>query len=276
MRNLAAIVVLLIGAALAATAASAPRIRLQENVTVAGTVIALCDLLPADAPAGLHSASCAVSLDAAPEPGSPRVFEKADLEARLASHPELIRQLLLPERVRVHRASWPISREGILRAIAESMPSSSPGQLTFSDPSSPAMRALRPNPTLVVSRSAWDPRQRALLFHLRCLDRRDCGSFLVEVHANSPASPSSRPPALRPAAFTQPAPNSVDRPAGPALIRAGDSALLVLEDGGIRFSLPVVCLQRGARGQRIRVRSAAGRRIFLATIVSRNKLEAAF
>ena len=62
--------------------------------------------------------------------------------------------------------------------------------------------------------------------------------------------------------------------AGRALTQPGDSATLILENDGIRISLAVVCLQRGFLRQEIRVRDAAGQRVYRAEVVGAGLLRA--
>ena len=255
-------------------------IRVRGAVTVNRGSISLADLLPSGVPDGVLSASRALSLGNAPLPGSPRIFEEGQLLARLAGHSDLLRRLSFPERVIVQRASWPISRDAIQEAIAAFLHSdgaAAPQVVASSILGWPGtVNALTPNPVLAVTSSAWDPRQQTLAFRLHCVERQLCGDFLVETHPAQSKIPE-RPTtawagrhavaAPRRLASTQPI---------PPLVQSGDPAMLVLEEGGIRISLPVICLQRGGLGEQIRARSAVGHRVFRAEVVNRGELRAAF
>ena len=100
-------------------------------------------------------------------------------------------------------------------------------------------------------------RANAAMVKMRCRDSHQCLPFYVLVHqpqaavkdpAGGPASPADATPF-------------------PRLMRSGDPAILILENADYRISLPVVCLQNGTRGQRIRVASKDHRRFFEGEIV---------
>jgi hypothetical protein len=98
---------------------------------------------------------------------------------------------------------------------------------------------------------------------LRCRDNHECLPFYVLVHGMI-GGKVSRPeqPALPPVVASLPK----------NLIRGGDHAILILESHDSRMSLPVICLQGGARGQTIRVSSPDRRQIFDAEIVATGML----
>ena len=62
----------------------------------------------------------------------------------------------------------------------------------------------------------------------------------------------------------------------PVLARPGERAMLFLELDGMRISMPVVCLDRGARQQRICVRDLQNRRTFVAEVMAEKQLRAVF
>ena len=64
-------------------------------------------------------------------------------------------------------------------------------------------------------------------------------------------------------------------PVQPILMRDGDHATLVFENAAIRISLPVICLQSGSRGQKVRVVSADHKRYFTGEILESGLLRAA-
>ncbi|MGB8011401.1 MAG: hypothetical protein WCF68_07295 [Terriglobales bacterium] len=90
---------------------------------------------------------------------------------------------------------------------------------------------------------------------LRCQDNRECLPFYVLVHGVDLANGSGP----RPEPAIQAQPNT---------IRGGDRATLILESPDSRMSLPVICLQSGTRGQKIRVTSLDRKRFFDAEVVS--------
>jgi hypothetical protein len=98
---------------------------------------------------------------------------------------------------------------------------------------------------------------------LRCRDNHQCLPFYVLVHGINGGR------AYRPEQRAVPA---VVASSPKNLIRGGDHAILVLESHDSRMSLPVICLQGGARGQTIRVSSPDRRQIFDAEIVATGML----
>jgi len=80
---------------------------------------------------------------------------------------------------------------------------------------------------------------------LRCRENRECLPFYVLLHNSTSAAASSKAFAGRPVSATGSAPD----------IRVGDRATLILENADLRIRIPVICMQNGVRGQRIRVAS---------------------
>jgi hypothetical protein len=95
---------------------------------------------------------------------------------------------------------------------------------------------------------------------LRCTDNRECIPFYVLVH--DPKGWGNRVKPLV-AGNQRPAVASTVR-----LVRGGDRATLILETADLRISLPVICLQNGIRGERIRVASADRKRFYRAEVVA--------
>jgi hypothetical protein len=94
---------------------------------------------------------------------------------------------------------------------------------------------------------------------LRCRDNHECLPFYVLVHGLDEENVGSKKPLSSPAAKA----TSV-----PSMIRGGDHATLILESSDSRMSFPVICLQSGARGQRVRVVSTDRKQLFDAEVVA--------
>ena len=266
-------------------ARSEQKLSLPEAATVPGAELRLCDLLPKDAPPQLRMAAAGIALGAAPQPGSLRIFTRQQLLASLPAR--MLQELSIPARVEVERQSWPISGNAIGRAVDEFL--AARGQafapLAYSSLSWPGRPvSLSENPVLEVMGTAIDPRRRLLEFRLRCQNPAACGSFLAEMRL-----PQEQPPALPepPRSFSRPSPRLLAvAEYAPARLKAatirppveqpGDTATLVLESGGIRISLPAVCLQSGALGQTIRVRAAGGHHMFYGEVMGGGVLRAKF
>jgi hypothetical protein len=102
-----------------------------------------------------------------------------------------------------------------------------------------------------------------LKVELRCHDHRACLPFYVLLNAGTADAPG--PTAT---------PQTLEVPVKQALMRDGDPATLVFENTALRITLPVICLQSGNRGQKIRVSSKDRKHFFKAEIVDLGLLRA--
>jgi Chaperone for flagella basal body P-ring formation len=267
-------------------------VRLRDSMEVRRSRVWLSDLLPPDAPPAIQKASAAIELCPAPQPGSARVFDAAQIASRLVGRPEVLRQLAIPPRITIRYSGWPIAEAAVRIAISKFL--REPGLLEPSllEPGPkqtrdlpdaarlewlPPLAATEESPTLQVIGMEWDNRQESLQVRLRCLARASCGSFLVHVVLPAPLGQEWRnrlgsgaalisPPAGQPAATTAP---------GAALAERGKAATLVLDDGNMRISVRVICLQAGVLNQQIRVFDAKSRHVFHAEVVGAGLLHAA-
>jgi len=107
-------------------------------------------------------------------------------------------------------------------------------------------------------------RPNAAMVKMRCHDSRQCLPFYVLVH--QPQAAAKVEPTGDPG-------SPADATPFPRMMRSGDPAILILENADYRISLPVVCLQNGTRGQRIRVASKDHRRFFEGEIVESGVLK---
>ena len=120
---------------------------------------------------------------------------------------------------------------------------------------------------------AWDHRQQAAQFHLRCDPRSACLDFLVHVGLpRSDADVWQR--RLDSTTGAQPPQPSGSVASEPLLTHRGKPATLVLDGGGIRVSLPVTCTEAGALHQRIRVFDKQSGRVFFADVIGEGLLHA--
>jgi hypothetical protein len=250
---------------------------LRETVDVNRETIRLSDLLPEHAEAAVKDKSNEIELGRAPEPGSLRVFEAAQIAARLANQPVLLNRLAIPSRIVIQRSGWPIASENVRNTIASFLQQQG---LKYGElPDSAVLRfagvgSRQQAPTLEVAAATWDDRQQALEFRLHCVDRTLCGSFLVRANM-APALAATWRAKLRPEMSgnrprqTAGAPNL-----GAALAEAGKPATLILDGANLRISVQVICLDRGVLNQQIRVFDAKNRRVFRAEVVGARLLHA--
>ena len=114
---------------------------------------------------------------------------------------------------------------------------------------------------LELTRTEWDAVRHTLDFRLRCVRHEECIPFLVRTRVGE--SQATRFAAifapLNAAARHTPLAGQATS-SGDLLVKTGQQATLIWEQSGIRIRLPVVCLEAGARGQQIRVRTQTGAR----------------
>jgi hypothetical protein len=100
---------------------------------------------------------------------------------------------------------------------------------------------------------------------LDCEDIEECVPFYVAIDRNSESSAYASP--LRPAQDR--APGNIPRVMtefNTPVMRAGSTAILLLESDHLHIQLPVVCLENGAIGQTIRVTSKDHRQTYTAQV----------
>ncbi len=106
-----------------------------------------------------------------------------------------------------------------------------------------------------------------LKVRLRCQDNHECLPFYVLVHGLEPVKLGGAEVHTVAAAEPTPLHN---------VVRGGDRAILILETPDSRMSFPVICLQSGAPGQKVRVTSPDRRRFYDAEVVAAGVLKGSF
>jgi len=256
-------------------------VRLRDAVEVKRNRLWLSDFLPADASSALQKAGATIELGHAPQPGSARVFHAEQITGKLVRRPEVLRQLFLPAEITVRNSGWPIAEATVRIAISRFL--REPGRLE------PGPRGELPEvarfeglksvvaaeelPSLQMTGLAWDNRQQSVQVRLRCSRRASCGSFLV--HVILPAALGDEwhqqiEPAI--GLDTAEAAQLAAAEDGPALADKGKPAILILDEGSMRISVRVVCLQRGVLNQHIRVLDAKSQRVFYAQVIGAGEL----
>jgi len=132
---------------------------------------------------------------------------------------------------------------------------------------------------LHVSAMCWDADSQRVRLRMECREAGACLPFLAYLRRDSgerdffgidfPGRSQAGMPSCRLASPGQ----SRSLPREPPTIRSGERALAVLSAGGLRVSAAVTCLERGARGEIIRVRGEEGR-IFRARVAGPALVEA--
>jgi hypothetical protein len=255
-------------------------VRLRDAVEVNSSRVWLSDLLPYDAPSALRKAAAAIDLCPAPRPGSARVLDASQVTDRLARRPEVLRQLAIPSRITLRNLGWPMAEATVRAAIAKYL--SQRGQ-PRDLPDGATLEWLRPlaanqeHPGLEVTGFDWDHRQQSLQVRLRCGARASCGSFVVHVVLPPELSDKWRDQLGlgRTRSSAEASPTATANGDDSELAEKGKPATLILDDGTMRISLRVICLQGGALNQQIRVVEAKSQRVFHAEVVGAGLLHAA-
>jgi hypothetical protein len=196
----------------------------------------------------------------------------------------VFRQLLVPERITVHRVDWPLSRTEVWKAVATFLQARNDKISELTDATSlqwdSGVRAGANDAAVEVVASHWDSRRQALALHMRCVEPSFCRSFLVHVPGEEPSlarTDAPGTPRMEDVSAVRHATKSL-RPQsrGRSLALAGKPANLMVEGDGFRISLPVVCLERGRLGQTIRAVDSSSHRVFWAEVVGVDRLLAIF
>ena len=131
----------------------------------------------------------------------------------------------------------------------------------------PSLAAAQQAPlSLQVVGADWDYRRHALQFRMRCINRDECGNFLVWLRL-----PDSTSDHLRQRLNVGPRqdPSAADpvRARTPVLVARGRPALLVLTNNTSRITIPVVCLDEGRLHEQVRVFDRRSRRVSRAEVI---------
>jgi len=161
-------------------------------------------------------------------------------------------------RVTVEQARAAVVAELRLRGMAENeLPRIEDVELGLAVPA-------RTGSSLRVSSVCWDAEAQRARFRLECRAAGACLPFLVYVRSASHAQAAS--------CQAVPERHSRAQVSAPA-VRAGQTATAVMLASGIRMTAAVTCLDRGARGEIVRVRGGEGR-IFRARVAGPALVEA--
>jgi hypothetical protein len=146
----------------------------------------------------------------------------------------------------------PISREWILGALDSSGIRITPDQME--QLSSVTAANLKPR-LKVVSVEVLDGESDKV--RLRCEQPNTCLPFYVLLHWGQPGDEASALSGRQDGRATKPQ---------DMWVRSGKAAVLVFEGDLIRMTLPVLCLQNGGRGQRVRVVNKETKKTYLARV----------
>lgn len=263
--------------------AAQSRVVIPSEVEVARDRMSFADLLPASAPETLRARGTTIDLGRAPHAGTTRRIARREVLTAIAGEPGMASLMDVPPAILVRRLARSISvdevREAIRRSIATGQAGAASellGEITLLS----APLATEPGElTLEVSDAACDGATSRSNFRLRAANDTDFMPFLASVEGCAASALFARPAQVGPA---EAAKHRLDRslarnrraPRGEILAAPGKPARLVTEGAGFRVSTPVVPLERGASGERIRVRLPDSRRVLFAIVVGPGLLRA--
>jgi Chaperone for flagella basal body P-ring formation len=238
------------------------KVAVESSVEAGQGQLTLADLLGPGTCSQVREAAAQVRLGTAPRPGSVRVFEgrriRVLLEELANGGTENAREaarMKVPERIVVQPGGTMKS----CTEIAGFLASASPGQDRQPNLDCAAARSIPQSAALELTRTGWNAALQRREFALRCARPEDCVPFLVWTDEKKKSGGSLRRAAFGPG----PSADALAKPGtggGELLIKAGQTAILTWDQGGIRVVLPVTCLDAGGLGQFVRVRfkNAAG------------------
>jgi hypothetical protein len=99
---------------------------------------------------------------------------------------------------------------------------------------------------------------------IECENSSECLPFFVKLHLGQ-----NRDQAAVSAPMDQPLPAGIGQLSSrrSALVHSGSRATLLLEGQHVQIRIPVVCIENGGLGQKVRVRGAENRQVYVAEVV---------
>jgi hypothetical protein len=154
-----------------------------------------------------------------------------------------------------------ITKQQVIAALNAHGFSISPEQVNFlADP-----LATRPDAVLeMLSIEHWGAGR--LSVRMGCRQREECVPFYVAVDPTNPdlQSPAQSLPVVRQTSRT------------PPVVRAGERAMLQIDRDKLHITMPVICLESGAVGGRIRVATSDHKQVYRAEVVGPKLLKGGF
>ncbi len=265
--------------------AACTQVTVLSRVAAARAELTLADLLTQGGCTLLHQEAAQVSLGAAPRAGSVRVLDGRQIRRlveKLAgdgSRKEAV-AMQVPERIVVQQAVAMKSCSEIARFVASTSASQGIGRIPRrwqDNLDCAAAQAIPEHATLELAKATWNAALQRWEFGMRCNRAEDCVPFLVwtserntSAAGTAKAQPGNSDPRLSPDQLsTLFPPQESER-----LVKAGQTATLSWDQGGIRIVLPVTCLDGGGLGQFVRVRFKNTARILRAEVLSDGTLRA--
>ena len=253
----------------AASAHAAERVAISARVQVQGSSVALAQLLPDQSPFRMLAAAAQASLGSAPAYGSVRQIQRAEIVSAMRDAGLNSSEFTIPDEVTVMRSGRTLSRIEIFHAIESfykarwpgSQVAFSPGDIEFQN----SIRVPEGDAALSVIGVRYDQMLNREIVRLLSESRPDLVPFEVAVKMLPPPGTAAKFAPARHSATPS-----------PVLVDPRYPARLYLLSNAAEITMQVRPLQRGRRGDSIRVRLPQNGHTFLARVVSQNTLEASF
>lgn len=246
----------------------ATAIELLDEVVVSGPDVRVSDLLPSNADAAERAAARDIDLGRAPELGSIRVFAAGEIARAAAGK----LKIAIPPQISVRRGGWPLAPDQVRAALGRSGIDfrSDAVETGLSLPHGFLTRGKDARLEVLSVAPTWNA--STAMARLRCLDRNDCGSFLVAI-AKPITDPRIKANPFPPSNAGSEGHAQFRTPLKKSLVRPGRKALMVITDGGMRISLPVLPLKRAGMDESVRVLDPVAHRMFSARVQGENLLQ---
>jgi hypothetical protein len=163
----------------------------------------------------------------------------------------------------VAAARYTISAEQISMAISDAGLPVSPAQVKMLT----QVRAATDSPRLNVE-SIQRLGNNTAIVRMGCGDSAQCLPFFVKAELSQNAGSEATSLSI-----VQVLPNSPRASSRQPVMRAGAQAVLLLESERVHIRVPVVCIENGALGQRVRVRAVGNRQLYVAEVVDATSLK---
>ena len=177
------------------------------------------------------------------------------------------------------RTTWPLDVEHIERILRQNplLQGLNLSQAQVFPP--PDFTTHAQNPELEIRRIQENTDRNRLFITLRCRQRSQCASFLVEVTLPDALmrDVSSSNGTLLSASLSASASRKERIPiaSGPVLVQPHTLAMLVIEEDGLRISEPVLPQKRARLGEIVRVKKPSAHRSIMATVIGTGLLKPA-
>jgi hypothetical protein len=252
-------------------------VTVRASVEIAQGTFSLADLLVGVTCREMREAAAQVRLGVAPRAGSVRVFDGQQVRGLITalassksgdaeSGVNAAMTMRIPERVEVRPADVVKTCAQIAASLARAAGSrdSAGGRGKWQRHlDCAAARHVPGEAQLELVRTNWNQALQRWEFSVRCVRPEACVPFMVWAQEETPNSEGVHPEVHLPAPLNH----------RPLLVKPGQTATLMWEQGGIRVVLPVTCLEAGGLGEVVRVRLKNVPRTLRAEVMSDGTLQ---